>query len=232
MVIVLANACLWPAIGVEKQIDLDEKTYDIDPPTLLHSLAQGNKNVFTLQTATPNATSHWSSQSVSWKQADYFFIAQSFHQFVFGESLDSWKLSKMYFRLDCNDSTTGLQQAGFTFFKSVSIRDRDSRLMRYINIAPRENKVYFSETEFYPELDQWQFIDFAQIKISAESAVQIAEDAGGSIVRLEADNNCYIMELFDASGKYNGWTLWYSSEDKTIFDINIDPFTGEYRVVQ
>jgi hypothetical protein len=231
-VLILLVSCRWPALEQEQQIDQGQKNYYIDSSSLLQSLAQSEKDSFILQTATPKATLPTSPSSISWKQADYYFIAQSFYQLVLGESLSEWKLTKMYFGLDCKDINTGLQQAGFTFFKTEHTRDRDSRLIRYINIAPKENQVYFSETEYYPELEQWQFIDLNQIKISAEGALEIAEKAGGSKIRTDKGNNCYVTELFDSRGKFNGWSLWYSSDNGSVFVIDISPLTGEYKIIR
>ena len=232
MFVIPAIACRWPALEQEQQTDLIEKTYYIDPPTLFRSLAQGDDDSFMLQTVTPVATPHLLSVSVSWKQIDYFFIAKSFYKLALGESQDTWKISKMYFKLDCKDVTTGLQQGGFTFFKTEHIRGRDTRLMRYINIAPMENEIYFSETEYYPELVQWQSMDISQVKISAESALKIAENEGGSKIRTDVGNNCYITEIYDVNGKYDGWSVWYSSDNGSIFEINIDPFTGKYEQIR
>jgi hypothetical protein len=234
IIFVSTFACRWPAFEEEQQIDLDERTYYIDPSTILQSLAQGNKDVFILQTATPESTLHSSSVPVSWKQADYYFIAQSFYRFVLGNSLDDWILKEMYFKLNCDDASSGLQEAGFTFFRTVHSRDRSSRLMNFISIAPRENEIYFSETEYYPELEQWSSLDLAQIKISAESAFQIAESAGGSKTRINMGNNCHILETIEPGGKYKGWDITYSSNDPatSVFQINIDPLTGKYKIVK
>jgi len=232
LVLALLVSCRWPALEQEHQIDRGEQTYYIDSSSLLQSLAQGKKDSFVLQTATPEATLPSSPPSISWKQPDYYYIAQSFYRLVLGESLDEWKLTQMYFKLDCKEIDIGLQQAGFTFFRTEHTRERNSRLIRYINIAPKENRVYFSETEYYPELEQWQFIDLNQMKISAEDALKIAENAGGSKIRTDTGNNCHITELFDSQGKYNGWVLWYSTDKGSIFVIDIDPFTGEYKIVK
>jgi hypothetical protein len=39
------------------------------------------------------------------------------------------------------------------------------------------------------------------------------------------------VESYDAEGKYKGWTLTYSAENQG-FKINIDPSTGDFRILR
>jgi hypothetical protein len=223
----------WLTLEDEQEIKQEEKTYHIDSSSLLRSLAQGREDAFILKMTTPEATTQWTGTSVFWGQADYYFIAQSFFQLALDDSLDGWKLKEIFFNLDCKDYFDGFQSGSFRFFRSEHLRDRDSRVMRYVYISPYESEVYFAEVEFYPELKQWESLDLGQMKISAESALQIAENAGGTEFRKEVDNNCDISERIEAGGRYEGWWVWYSSRDMNLdFKIVIDSLTSEYKVIR
>jgi len=74
----------------------------------------------------------------------------------------------------------------------------------------------------------------AQIKFSAEDALQIAENTGAAKIRKDIGNNCRILETIESGGKYESWFNTYSSNDPatSIFQINIDPLTDEYKIVK
>lgn len=106
-------------------------------------------------------------------------------------------------------------------------------MTRIIQILPDANEVYFAEAKFYPELEQWKALNLAQIKISAEDAVQIAEDAGGVAFRAEVGNECSIHTSIEAGEQYSNWRINYSSIDnRTRFEVTIDELTGKYKIIR
>lgn len=179
---------------------------------------------------------------VTWKQKDYLFIAEAFHEFVRNESMDTWKLNDVVFRLECKDVSFGLQLGSFTLSKIISDQGTPYRWVRYITIDPTENEILFTEEEYHPAgyftgMKEWPSVDLAQVKISAEEAVQIAENAGGAKSRNDAVNNCGIFETFDVQGKNypNNWAITYSAHDEhftTLFEVYVDGSTGEYKLVR
>lgn len=94
------SGCQWLrwrfALEEEQKTKLSEETYSIHSLSLLEALTQGKRDAFILNTATPEAAVQWSNILVSWKQADYYYIAQSFSQFVLNDTLDDWKLKEMF----------------------------------------------------------------------------------------------------------------------------------------
>jgi hypothetical protein len=223
----LTFAC--QAFSFGKEVSRKEAYYMIEPNTILDSLAQGTVNVFTPQVATPNPESSMQGELVVWNQSDYFRVAQALHEFVWNESLEEWDLDGMSFGMDCKDADYGPQYASFKFYKVVQIRERESRIVHDIHIFPAANSVWWTEVEYYPKLANWDSLDQTQIKVSVNDALQIAETNGGSEARLAVNNECKFVASIPI-WEYEGWNLTYTSDAK-LFDINIDPRTGEYQII-
>lgn len=136
----------------------------------------------------------------------------------------------MDFRLACSQIQNGFQNGQLRFFSVVEDNDQESRLERFIDIDPRHNFVHVSETKYSPKLIDSKTIDIAQLKISADRALQIAESNGGEEKRASVKNACSISLLLtlDRRDRWQ-WRVYYSRhDDRTLFfDIQIDPHTGE-----
>jgi hypothetical protein len=232
----VASVYRWPTVFTleeEQRISYEELTYQIEPSTLIQSLQQGRPDVFILNTATPEVIAQQADIPVPWKQVDYYDIAKSFSQSVLHDPLDNWKLRKMFFDGSCKNISIGFQVGGVAVFRSEQIRERSSRVIRHIQIFAKESQMYYASEEIYPQLWQWQALDLAQINISAEKAIEIAENAGGAAFRKKYDNRCYIYNSIEAEGKYRGWWVHYRANDNysLTFDVVVDPLTGEYKII-
>lgn len=224
-IILLGCRSLWP--GEEQSTITDDKSYVIEPSTLLQSLTQGDKKAFVLMTATPPVYPPFASEPVQWKQADYFFVAESLFQHAQTQTLTDYKLNEMDFRVDCYEVSSGFQSGGFSYFKTV----QSSRLEQMMSIIPNENIVRLTEVKHIPEREKWESIDLDRVRITVDNALQIAEENGGSRVRGEVSDNCAVLAFYEAGGKYDGWLVTYFSNG-SLFDINIDAQTGEFKVVR
>lgn len=234
IIVMSASGCQWITLEDEQRIELDDKRYTINSTILLQSLTQGNKDVFTLRTATPPATLQWSPISVAWKQADLFFIAEAVHQVASGQSLDGWKLERMSFGTGCENISVGWQVGDFVFFKTEHLSDMDSRLVHFIGIDSLGNVVdYSSRQELYQSFGEYPSLDLTKIKISAEQALQIAESAGGSKFRINNQDNCRVAINIESAGKYKGWYIAYfpTDDNKRSFHIIVNEITGRYIII-
>lgn len=232
--------CQSLTLEEEQKTVLSDKTYSINSATLLHSLASGNERAFVLETGTPKANQFTSPSPIQWKQVDYLYVVQAFHQFAEGESLKEWNLKEMFFRLNCEDASLGPQFASFVYFKTMRVQNESSRLVRDLYIDPRENRVDLLEVDYHPELTQWPSIDLALIKVTAEQALDIAESNGGTEIRRGNGDNCIIYEHIDAGSTYSGvlaydgWIVSYLSDDRgaPLLRININASTGENKIIR
>lgn len=225
--------CRFFSMENEQLVSYQEGAHTMDSQTILQSLANGNTRVFTLLTATPDATPQDTLSPVHWSQADYLQIAKAFHEMQWKEPLGNWKLRSFIFRIDgCENAPLGPQFVSFKFFKIVHTREEDSRLVHNIYIHPRQNLVEWGDAEYFPQVEQWSYLDLMKIEIPAEQALRIAESQGGQQARLTVEKDkCWILGELVAGIRNNNWEISYLSGQTTVFEINIDKQTGEYQIV-
>lgn len=217
----------------ENLTSLEEKTYIIEPSTILQSLAEGKAGVFTLLTSpTPAVDLPFNPTPVKWKQSDYFFVASALFRFEWNETPENWKLRQMGFSSDCRDSSQGFQGGIFEFFKIVQTPSGDSRLVRMLFISPGRNNVSLSYGEYNPVSNDWGSIDLGQVKVTVDDALKIAEENGGADFRAKASNDCVIRANYNPDGRYNGWVLGYSSMKLPSFAMEIDAQTGVHKIIR
>ena len=215
----------------EEQTNLFDQYYTIEPTSLLDSLKRGEM-AFTPVSQRPELLPVDQKVPVNWHQADYFYIANALYEGVLGKTLQGWQLSSMDFALGCSKVQNGFQNGRFGFFSIVKDNDQETRLERFIDIDPSNNFVNVSETKYSPKLIDLKSIDMAQLNISADQALQIAESNGGEEKRASVKNACSISLALtlDRTNKWY-WDVFYTRhDDRTLFfDILIDPYTGEIR---
>jgi hypothetical protein len=199
--------------------------FDIERKTILETISQAKKDAFTSVNAEPELSSSSKDQPVNWHQSHYFQIAEALHQFVWGESLESWNLYRMDFTLGCDQANIGLQYGQFVFFKVMNLNGKEKRVEHFIEIDPSRNFIQSMETEYYPVLVDCQTIDLAKLNISASEALEIAEKNGGREKRTALKNVCSIsVGISRDTVEYDGWLVIYSP---SIFVEKIDPVTGQ-----
>jgi hypothetical protein len=217
----------------EKETTLFDQYYTIEPVSLMESLKNGSMSAFTPTDERPEILPVDQQVPVNWFQADYFYIATTLYDRVLAKSLDGWQLSSMDFRLGCSKIQYGFQNGRFEYFKVVKEKDQESRMSRFIDVDPRGNFVHVIEEEYYPKLVDWEVIETARLKISADQALQIAESNGGDKSREAIGDSCSISLILSPSPASNkGWVVSYTrNDDRTsIFKIQIDPYTGETHI--
>jgi hypothetical protein len=220
---------LEPEYDYEYPISSRQGSYKINPDTILESLSQGEKDVFTQQIGTPEASNITTAKLVQWTQADYFMIAQTLHKFVWGENWQDWKVTELFFRMDCQQAGKGPQIFYIKLYKIAYLRDKDLRLIHDIGIRPLENSVEWYEKKMHPIREVWKSIDISQINVPVETALQIAEEKGGYNARSKIENQCVIYIQMFANAMDEGWKISYSADDKSNdFDVFVDPVTGKF----
>lgn len=228
-VIALAMArylCYLEETNEDKVVVLD-LYYIFDTDTILDSIAKGETNAF-MQVAAPSDSS--ASSKIHWKQDDYLRLAQALHQLVWGEPLNEAEINSIYFTLNCKDATNGLQNAKFKFIKTMELGQGEARLERNMFFEPSDSYVNVWEEKYYPNLSRLNTVDLAKIKVSADDALRITEENGGSVERAKTGDVCFIsIGLFPDSVNYRGWRVSYGNYSGTLFSLWIDPFAGEIR---
>lgn len=229
--LIIASIGCRLSLQQEKKTNTLDQTYQIDPQNLLKSLTDNDNNEFVLLTATPPVYPNPAVEPVEWTVSDYYFVAEALYLHAKNGTLDDWKLKDMSFHGSCREIDLVFQSAIFGFFKSIPDQDGNSRVTIRLFVSPDENNVSIYESIYTPELNEWKYIDPSQVKIDAHVAFLIAEKNGGNDFRASVNNHCTVLALYDAEGKYEGWSVAFSAENQ-LFKINIDPSTGEYRILR
>ena len=224
-------ACQLTSIEKEKVISQKDASYTINPSTILDSLQRGEINVFTLQNTLPDEEHSVFDKPVEWSQSDYYLIAESLHNHVWGESLDTWILNVISFDVSCKEIEYGPQKVSYKFYKVIDSIEGKSRIVHDIFIIPREGLVLWNEFEYYPQVEDRDDLDLKLVNISMLEILSIAEASGGYQTRSIAYNNCEISAVIPV-WDFRGWNVRYRSNDITLLETNIDRLTGEYQLVK
>src|SRR5690606_32629978 len=80
----------------KSSLPLPHEEFSIDPSIILEDISQGKKDIFIpLENRIPANEIEYIP--VNWLQEDYLTIANSIHQFLWGEDLSDWKLNSILF---------------------------------------------------------------------------------------------------------------------------------------
>jgi hypothetical protein len=178
-------------------------------------------------------TEWWVGNAPNWSQTDYLQVAEAVNQFVWNESLDDFEINYMDFTLNCEDVNVGFREGRFGFFKVIYEDGEKKRIERRMIIVPSDKSIMVWENKYYPYLVNWKKIDKSKFAITANDALQIAENSGGMDQRLRFQNDCYLyVSLHPASAQYKGWHVVYTlngRDFKRIFTLWIDPYSGKIK---
>lgn len=230
----LSSCSLWwqPESSYEHEISSNRGYYLIEPNTILKDLDSPSIDIFRQTSAEPTWTYSLGKQTIAWNQDDYFRIIYAFHEFIWQESLNTWKLHSISFRIACRDIEQGYLYGDFEYYKIVNVNGKENRLIRSMHVRPGDKSIDWWQRQLFPVIEQWEEIDTSILKVTVDNALLLAEKNGGRSTRLEIANDCDISLLLNPDAFYDGWQVGYSDKNaNNIFKIYIDPFTGEYKIV-
>ncbi len=218
----------------ESHSNFESRYFAINSLTILDSLDQGKTDIFTLLESTPQARSS-TYEEVSWSQADYLRIAKAIYQQAWQESLEAQDIYSMTFKMDCEEIEQGLfNEAEIISFIVLPTDKEETRREFHTYIRPPDQYVFTMKEDYTPNIQVKTPINLAQYRISAEEAVQIAEQNGATERRLKFGNDCTINVLAPGSVR-KGWSVSYSNNKDgrwdVIFEIAINPFTGDIEIL-
>lgn len=228
--------CIWSPFETEEEQGYSRGDYLFDPGSVFQALEQGDRQVFSLPASGFEATPGADGPPVQWTQSDYLRLAEAFHQFKWGETLDNWSLQDIHFRVNqCKQVPLGPQWVSLKLFKVVDEPGvGPTRYVHYVHIYPQQGLLSWAEVHYFPSLQEIPPLDWWQIKIAAEQALQIAEQQGGREARLAVDgrNSCWVHGRLISELRENDWRITYSSGDDNIFDIQVDEQSGQINFLQ
>jgi len=207
-----------------------EGDYLINPDTILDALKRGDTNVFLPMLATPGPNDDLLPPgSFAWKQVDYLNIASALSQYVWKETMEDWSVYYLSFQRDCHNDFGGFDSFIIIYYKVIKVNSQNEYTTREIDIYPLAKQVTWGSGSNYPRpfLHDWNSADLNNFKVTADEALQIAEDNGGEKARLREKDSCIIL----VSSPYNNndaWSVRYTIRDS--FEVIVDPYNGKFRV--
>lgn len=217
---------------------LSGEYYEINPETVLSEIEGGNIEVFQYYEER-NVYPNHPSGSFAWSSEDYFAIAKAHHLYRTGESDDiAWKVfAPGHFEIDqCSDNMQGFDSATIIFYK----REPESFPVVYIEIRPLREHIYSAIPDYerisYDTLIENFLFDLdtsfkealsVQGSITAEKALQIAEEVGGAELRQSKSNKgCRIRITYFS----DSWVVWYYWGGTYFLTVEIDANDGTYKI--
>jgi len=234
----VALACpLFPE--KETTISSDIGDYSFNSETIIDALAQGEQGVFSPLSETPTPAPVHHPKTTAWNSLDFLLVARAFHQFYWQETLDEWQFCVVWYDYHCADVTRGPYSAKFWLYK-VNNRPEGKTSVLHTTSIYRDGEIIWLEEEKTPVGGQWYYMhtEPEQVRISAEDAVQIADENGWLALRSRIENNCEIS--VSANGpQENEWLVSYIAFSLSpldhvwdrLFKIKINMDTGNITAV-
>ncbi len=204
--------------------------YKIDPATILGGLDSGETNVFFPILSVPTAeVSLLPPDSFNWTQSDYLKIANALFQFIWNETMEGWNIYYIFFKRECRDNPHGFDSAGITYYRKNEVKGEEVYSTRLIEMYPLASEVNGGWGEDFPHpfLGSWNYIDLGRANITADEALQLAEENGGKEARIKVNNDCSIL----INAPYDSEDSWHVSYYiRASFEVIVDPYTGRFNV--
>ncbi len=213
----------------------DSGYYEIHPGTILESLSQKKNDLFT-----PASEEIWNRDEphyevITWSQSDYLKVADALSREVWHEPLDlkEWKVLYLDLEQDCVDNPLGFYEFSIVYFQNSGIgfwsREYQTRL---IEVYTWRGLIRWGEASFSDALlPGWGNADVYNFKVTADNALFVADNNGGSKVRQKAHNACWIAVWVNNYPPVNGYSNndWLVDYRMVDFSIRIDPFSSKFR---
>jgi hypothetical protein len=172
----------------------------------------------------------WTPGSLAWGADDYLKVADALHQATWNEPLKNWNLYSASFDLfQCADISR-IDNAAFGFYQR---QGNWYYLVHTMTIDLGYGLVYAGDANGY-YTGRWKDISFDKAVVDKpDEALLIAEQNGSEKARLSLvdKDDCSInifLAPFVLDQKNWGWRVTYESGKSFIYDVVIDPYTGEF----
>jgi hypothetical protein len=193
--------------------------------TIIDALKHGNFESFSI---IDDAYSEVIYSVPHWKQSDYLLIAEKIREFGLNEATNEWSLHDAFFYADCSDQIK-FDIVIASYYKSNGLNKYDAIM---IGIYPSFGEGEWGYGTGYPKsiFEKLYSINLDEQKIKLEDAIKIAEDSGGAQTRIKTHNRCRVHFVLSSS-PYPKWYISYSIAPVMLFEMRIDAYTGESKVI-
>ncbi len=219
-----------------------EVEYSFDPETIQAAIDASQPNLFheewnwrRFETETPPPARETRLAPapdfvpLPWIEDDFRRVFSTFieqERKDFSSDLEPWQI---IFYTDCQYATVGIQRMVFGFFQK---RGPEDYLIWDANIDLPISRLGWYESTLNDVGDEKP--PLAKGHITAEAALQMAEQAGGTALRAQVNNNCFIsgdIISSDVTHLDNVWRISYERSTVTLYEVHISPDGNQVRVV-
>jgi len=143
---------------------------------------------------------------------------------------NDWKIYGMIFDLSCQDEPAGFDSAEITYFRYNY--QEGTYQIHQIDVSPGFKSVSLMEKGgFQRPLFGWKNINLRVLFISADTALQKAEEKGGREFRSKLNNACDTTVVSKPSTGGSNWLVSYRAKKSADnFRFHIDLYTGWYKI--
>ena len=202
--------------------------FKIESEKILPSLTQGDTDVFAPLLQEPDLVEPLENASFSWTQGDFLKIASALGLSVWNDpmSKEDWNISNIIFGTICQENPIGFHFAAITYFKEIETNGKRLYVTRHIEIDPYYSMIRWGGGATYPRpiMSKWKSFDLAQFRITAEDALQIADNHGGKEARQKVGDGCLIYVSPTINNK------WFIDYGLAYYAMLIDPYNGSYEI--
>lgn len=184
----------------------------IDPTTLLEDV-QAEKEPLFLQVQSDLPEDPPFIMSIGWSQNNYLEIAHALFKAIWKDDSNEWRFYRASFYTDCENPTGKFESATLYYYQEVKMDGKRMYSVRAISIEPQYGYVAWGGDTFYPRpiIGKWAEIDSKKIaKVPAEKALALAEQQGGSDIRMRVSNACWVhVDIWPWGYERNDWMVTY-----------------------
>jgi hypothetical protein len=203
--------------------------YTFNPETVFESLEQGKSDVFMPYFGSPDEIKLY-YDPITWSQSDYLKIADALSKKIWKESSGSqnWKVESIYFSQDCKDNAQGFNSFHIVYYRDLGVANLKRRYAtRLIDLESWRGLAYWGADAIFSVtlLSRWKTIDLKDFPVSAENALQIAEEQGGN----KTDkNHCSTINVSMYQVDNEKWDVNYFPAN---FEMYVDANSGKYELL-
>lgn len=186
----------------------------INPATLLEDIRNGKEPII-LQPQLDTPDDPPFIMSIGWSQNDYLEIAKAFHKVIWKDDPNEWHLYRALFDTSCENTSSKFEGADLYYYQEFKVDGKRKYSVRNILIQPEYGYIAWGGDTRYPRpLGGWGNIDLENIRsVSAEKALELADQQGGGDFRNKNNNVCYITaSIWPWGYKRSDWNVYYSGK--------------------
>lgn len=202
--------------------------YTFNPETIFESLEQGRADVFTPYFGNPDEIELYYDPLV-WSQSDYLKITDALSREIWATPLSSevWSIESVFFAQSCENDPEGFNRFHIVYFQDLGVTNwKRTYTTRLIEIQPWRGLAYWGGDAIFSStfLSPWKNINLENFVISADVALQIAEEQGGNETN---KSHCSTISVNMYQQDNEKWNVDYFP---AYFSMYIDAYTGEYEI--